>query len=206
MTFALLVVSAVVMVGQAPTPPPVAPTRSARPTPPSAAAVAPSSEQEPGDSLYRRARQLLNRNRYTEAAARFKEFREQNARSEKVADALYFEAFALYRGGDIDQLREARARLREQEARFPRAATRSDTKTLRVRVLQELAQRGDAQAGAAERALGKRAVGFRRCGVHDRRLSCVRPVRAGRRTSVYPPPGAGGGFLRARQGAGAFFG
>lgn len=105
-------------------------------------------EQEPGDSLYRQARQLLNRNRYTEAAARFKEFREKNANSEKVADALYFEAFALYRGGDINQLREARARLRDQESRFPRAATRSDTKTLRVRILQELAQRGDAEAAA----------------------------------------------------------
>lgn len=110
-------------------------------------------EQEPGDSLYRQARQLLNRNRYTEAAARFKEFREKNANSEKVADALYFEAFALYRGGDINQLREARARLREQESRFPRTATRSDTKTLRVRILQELAQRGDEDADREIRQL-----------------------------------------------------
>lgn len=111
------------------------------------------AEQDPADSLYRQARALLNRNRYTEAAARFREFREKHPQSERVADALYFEAFALYRGGDMAQLREARARLREQENRFPRAATRSDSKTLRVRILQELAQRGDAEAAAEIRVL-----------------------------------------------------
>jgi HEAT repeat protein len=121
-------------------------------------AAARDGQQEPGDSLYRQARQLLNRNRYTEAAARFKEYREKNPNSERVADALYFEAFALYRGGDINQLRDARARLREQETRFPRAATKSDSKTLRVRILQELAQRGDAQAAAEIRVLADSAA------------------------------------------------
>ena len=100
-------------------------------------------EQDPADSLYRQARQLLNRNRYNEAAARFKEFRQKSPNSERVADALYFEAFALYRGGDMNQLREAQERLREQAQKFPRVANRSDSRTLRLRIQQELAQRGD---------------------------------------------------------------
>lgn len=102
--------------------------------------------QDPADSLYRQARQLLNRNRYNEAAARFKEFRTKSPNSERVADALYFEAFALYRGGDENQLREAQARLQEQATRFPRVANRSDSRTLRLRIQQELAQRGDRAA------------------------------------------------------------
>jgi HEAT repeat protein len=109
--------------------------------------------KEVGDSLYREARRLLNRNRYTDAAARFKEFREKNPTSASVAEALYFEAFALYRGGDINQLREARTRLQEQETKFPRAATRGDARTLRVRVLQSLAERGDEPAAAEIRRL-----------------------------------------------------
>jgi HEAT repeat protein len=150
MAFAHLVISAVLLVGQGP----VAAAELDR----QRAFELAHADQEPGDSLYRQARQLLNRNRYAEAAARFKEFREKNPNSERVADALYFEAFALYRGGDINQLREARARLREQETRFPRAATKSDSKTLRVRILQELAQRGDAEAAAQIRVLADSAA------------------------------------------------
>lgn len=149
MVFAPLVVSAVVVLSQA-VPVAPAPSAAAQMALAEVAVAGPvwGDEQDPADSLYRQARALLNRNRYNDAAARFKEFRAKNPNSERVADALYFEAFALYRGGDINQLREARARLREQEAQFPRAATRSDSKTLRVRILQELAQRGDAEAAA----------------------------------------------------------
>jgi hypothetical protein len=110
-------------------------------------------DQGKEDSLYREARRELNRNRYTRAAQLFKEFREKNPNSAAVADALYFEAFALYRGGDINQLREARARLQEQESKFPRTATRGDSRTLRVRVLQSLAERGDEPAAAEIRRI-----------------------------------------------------
>ena len=116
------------------------------------------NDQDPADSLYRQARELLNRNRYTQAAAKFKEFRTKSPYSDRVADALYFEAFALYRGGDINQLREAKARLEEQEKRFPQAATKSDTKTLRVRIYQELAQRGDRAAAESLAVWAKAAA------------------------------------------------
>jgi HEAT repeat protein len=166
MSFAYVVASAVVVLGQTPAVPPApqAPAAPARPAtaPMALAAPAPAAVRwdddefqgkEAGDSLYREARRLLNRNRYAEAAARFKEFREKNPTSASVAEALYFEAFALYRGGDIHQLREARARLQEQESKFPRAATRGDARTLRVRVLQSLAERGDEPAAAEIRRL-----------------------------------------------------
>jgi HEAT repeat protein len=150
MSFAHLVVSAVMIVGQAPP----APGPRAEPMPgvPEAALA---FAQEPDDSLYREARRLLNRGRYADAAARFKEFREKHASSRNVADALYFEAFARYRGGDMNQLRDARALLEDQQTRFPRAATRGDARTLRVRILQSLAERGDEQAAAAIRQMAE---------------------------------------------------
>ena len=168
MAFAHLAVSAVMLLSQTTPVPPVPP---AAPAPPvelswmSTPATAPATpyahgdggDQDPADSLYRQARELLNRNRYTQAAAKFKEFRTKLPYSDRVADALYFEAFALYRGGDINQLREAKARLEEQEKRFPQAATKSDTKTLRVRIYQELAQRGD-RAAAESLAVWARAA------------------------------------------------
>jgi HEAT repeat protein len=174
MSLAYLVVSAVVGLSQTPAvpPAPAAPAPAAPAAPaawPSAPALAPVAAaleiaapvwdgddrqgRDPGDSLYREARRLLNRNRYADAAAKFKEFREKNAGSPSVAEALYFEAFALYRGGDINQLREARARLQEQETKFPRAATRGDARTLRVRVLQSLAERGDETAAVEIRRI-----------------------------------------------------
>jgi HEAT repeat protein len=132
------------------------------------------------DSLYREARRELNRNRYTRAAQLFKEFREKNPNSEAVAEALYFEAFALYRGGDVNQLREARARLQEQETKFPRAATRGDARTLRVRVLQSLAERGDEEAARRIRQLADSApVPPRAVTVHPPRPpEPPRPARA----------------------------
>lgn len=176
MLFANLVVSAVMVMGQAPVAPPpkaTAPRPPAAALPPVALAGLPvlpdienlprveaywdeqAESQAPDDSLYREARRLLNRGRYTEAAARFKEFREKFANSRNVAEALYFEAFARYRGGDVNQLREARALLQEQRTRFPSAATRGDARTLRVRVLQSLAERGDEQAAAEIRVIAE---------------------------------------------------
>ena len=104
--------------------------------------------KDAGDSLYREARRYLNRNRYAEAITRFREFRQKYPNSESMADALYFEAFALYRGGDVNQLREARARLDEQMTKFPRTGKGGDARSLKIRILQSLAERGDEGASA----------------------------------------------------------
>ncbi|MGH7531309.1 MAG: hypothetical protein ACREMN_13055, partial [Gemmatimonadales bacterium] len=90
--------------------------------------------QDPADSLYRAARQALNRNQYTRAAELFRAVYTRHARSTYAADAYYWEAFALFRTGSDDALRAARRALRTQEERHPDAATRRDAEVLLRRV------------------------------------------------------------------------
>jgi HEAT repeat protein len=63
-----------------------------------------------------------------------------------VADSYYWEAFARYRSGGSDDLRESRRLLAEQQSRYPKAATSGDAAALRTRVEGQLAQLGDAEA------------------------------------------------------------
>ena len=102
--------------------------------------------QDPADSLYRSARRLLNRNDYRRAAEQFHLLRERYASSSYVADALYWEAFALYRAGSTDDLRAARERIAEQLDRHRAATTHGDALTLATRIDGELARRGDLAA------------------------------------------------------------
>jgi HEAT repeat protein len=106
-------------------------------------------QQDPADSLYRAARQALNRNQYARAAELFQAVQKRYPRSSYVADAFYWAAFALYRTGADDGLRAAREALRTQAARFPKAATRHDAEVLLRRVQSQLAQRGDRAAAEA---------------------------------------------------------
>ena len=108
---------------------------------------APWAPGDPGDSLYRAARQLLNRGRFAEAAARFRELVNTYPRSSYRPDAYYWAAFALYRVGDDTSLRSAVNLLQTQAVSYPQAATHGDGQALLARVYGELARRGDAQAG-----------------------------------------------------------
>ena len=98
---------------------------------------------DPADSLYREARAALRRSEYTQAARLFSELRAKYPKSGYVADAYYWEAFALYRTGETDRLRRAVALLERQTERYPRASTHSDASALLARVHGELAKRGD---------------------------------------------------------------
>ena len=104
------------------------------------------AQQDPGDSLYRAGRQLLNRSRYPEAARAFNDLIKRYPRSSYVPDAHYWAAFALYRTGDHYNLLAAAALLETQASHFPRAATRGDGDALLARIYGELAQGGDAEA------------------------------------------------------------
>jgi HEAT repeat protein len=104
---------------------------------------------DPADSLYRAARKALSAGRNRDAAALFATIASRYPRSGYAADALYWQAFALYRIGGNDELRSARNVLHEQERRYPAAATHGDAATLATRVDAALARRGD--ANAAER-------------------------------------------------------
>jgi len=132
---------------------------------PAANAPAPWLQQDPGDSLYKAAREALNKGEYKQAADLFRQLRTRYRNSGYVGDALYWEAFARYRLGSTDDLRTARDLLREQEQSYASAGTREDAELLATRIRGQLARRGDAiaaerlavEGGIVARSTGERA-------------------------------------------------
>jgi len=102
---------------------------------------------DPADSLYRQAREALNRRNYTQAANLFRQVTDRYPKSPSAPSAMYFRAFSLYQTGSLDRMRESRDVLTALEKNYPNANL-ADAKTLRTRVCGELAQRGDAQCAA----------------------------------------------------------
>jgi len=103
---------------------------------------APWAKADPADSLYRLAREALSRGDYKRAAEIFHRIPERYPQSAYAGQALYYEAFALYRNGGDDDLSTARDRLTQLKQRFPSIA-KSDGASLLTRVCGELAKRGD---------------------------------------------------------------
>ena len=104
---------------------------------------------DPADSLYRAAREALDRRDYRQAADLFAQVPARFPRSGYAADAYYWRAFSLYRLGGTPQLRDgARSALDTQRERFPKAATKGDAKALASRIQGELARQGDPAAAA----------------------------------------------------------
>lgn len=118
-------------------------TSQADPTPP-----APWLRGDPADSLYRAAREALDRRDYRRAADLFDQVSAKYPASGYAADALYWRAFSLYRLGGTAQLREALQSLSSQRERFAKAATRGDAAALERRIQGELGRRGDPRAAA----------------------------------------------------------
>jgi HEAT repeat protein len=116
----------------------------------------PWAEADPADSLYRLGREAINRGQYRRAAELFAEISERYPRSEYAPDAPYWRAFALYRAGGEDDLRDALKALKAQEKRFPRATTISDARELAIRIRGVLAKQGDVEsAEEVTRAAGQ---------------------------------------------------
>ena len=115
-------------------------------------------QNDPADSLYRRARETLNRRDYRGAADLFAQIPVRFPRSGYAADALYWQAFALYRAGGERDLRTGLAALRQQRERFPKAATKGDAATLERRIQGELARRGDSEAAEAVAAAAEALI------------------------------------------------
>ena len=107
---------------------------------------APWGQAGPADSLYRLGREAINREDFRRAARLFAEISARHPRSQYAADAPYWRAFALYRIGREDDLREALRALETQRTRFPRAATIADARQLAVRIRGALAQQGDVES------------------------------------------------------------
>lgn len=110
---------------------------------------APWADADPADSLYRAAREALNREDYRRAATLFSEISRRFPKSEYAADAGYWRAFALYKSGRDNDLRDALRAIDTQQNSFPRAKTAGDASTLAVRINGELGKRGDVNSAAS---------------------------------------------------------
>ena len=113
------------------------------------ATTTPASEEPQGDvadSLYRSAQDALARSDFRIALDRFRAVPKKYPRSRLIPDALYWEAFVLYRTGGRDNLRQARMALERHRERHLRATTRGDADALLTRVHGELARLGDAES------------------------------------------------------------
>jgi TolA-binding protein len=119
---------------------------AAMPDAPAGAPPAARLQGDPADSVYRAAREALNRRDYGQAAQLFASLPQRFPRSGYAPDAYYWRAFALYRLGGEPRLREALTTLRAQQDRFPKASTRGDAKALERRIQGELARGGDPEA------------------------------------------------------------
>jgi TolA-binding protein len=97
---------------------------------------------DPADSLYRSARESLSRGDYQKAASLFASIPSRYPRSGYAGDALYWQAFALYRLGSDGDLRSALGALAHQRKKYAGAATQGDAATLEQRIQGELARRG----------------------------------------------------------------
>jgi HEAT repeat protein len=107
--------------------------------------------RDPADSLYREGQAALDRGQFTRAATLFQRIHERYPNSTYAADSYYWQAFALYRTNQSENMRRGLALLEEQKSRHPRAATIADAGTLATRIRGELARRGD--SGAAEKVV-----------------------------------------------------
>jgi HEAT repeat protein/TolA-binding protein len=116
------------------------------------------ADQDPGDSLYRSARRLLNGGRYADAASAFADLVKRYPRSDYTPDAYYWQAFALYKTADAGNYRLARTVLKSQRAKFPRATTRGDADALLAQIQGALAKMGDPEAAATTRVQAESAA------------------------------------------------
>src|SRR5687768_3677007 len=117
------------------------------------------AQKDPADSLYRLARQTLNRGEYRRASQLFGDISQRFPNSAYAADARYWRAFALYRIGGTTDLKDALASLETQGNRYYQASLKTDAATLASRIRGALAQRGDPRMlTAVERAAGEQGV------------------------------------------------
>jgi HEAT repeat protein len=108
----------------------------------------PWAQADPADSLYRLARVTLNRGEYARAAQLFSEISQRFPNSVYAADARYWRAFALYRIGGTNDLRDALRALESAGPGYRQASLQADAAELTARIRGALAVRGDQTAAA----------------------------------------------------------
>jgi len=113
---------------------------------------APWLQGDVADSLYKNAYELLNRGEWRRSATAFASIPQKYPNSGYAADAMYWQAFSLYRIGNTDDLQTALKSLQTMRTKYPQAKTQSDAAALAARIQGALAARGDRNA---ERELRK---------------------------------------------------
>jgi HEAT repeat protein len=106
------------------------------------------AQSDPADSLYRLARETLNRGEYRRAAQLFGDITQKFPNSVYASDARYWKAFALYRIGNTNDLRDALATLQDNSKSYRQASLQADAPALAARIRGALAAQGDPQARA----------------------------------------------------------
>jgi len=119
---------------------------------------APWAQQDPGDQIYRNARQEFNRGRYATAADLFASIYTKHPKSSYAGDAYYWQAYALSRRDNDESLRQALKVLDVQKEKARGASTRRDAEQLRIRICGELARRGDSECAAEIAEEARRAM------------------------------------------------
>jgi TolA-binding protein len=105
-------------------------------------------KQDAADSLYRAARDAMSRGDYSGAASLFQRIASQYPGSSVADQAMYYQAFSLYRQGGAERLKTARKVLDNLKTKYPDFA-KGEPASLRTRICGELAKQGD-EACAAE--------------------------------------------------------
>jgi HEAT repeat protein len=111
------------------------------------------AQGDPADSLYRLAKETINHTEYARAAGLFNQIWTKFPKSRYAAEAAYYEAFARYRVGTVEQLRLALTALDANKSRVADMSRKSDVPALRARILSALALRNEPGADAALKAL-----------------------------------------------------
>ena len=114
-------------------------------------APAPWAHGDPADSLYRVAREALNRGDYRRAAQLFNDLTQRYPSSSYAYVSAYYEAFSRYRIGTTEELKLADRTLRGLTNRTApsngwRHGDDTDVSGLRTRIRGALAMRGDSDA------------------------------------------------------------
>jgi HEAT repeat protein len=103
--------------------------------------------QDPADSLYRAARDAMTRGDYTQASNLFGQVASKYPSSSVAGEAMYYQAFSLYRIGGKEKLKSARDVLTRLKSKYPEFS-RGEPATLRTRICGELARQGDESCAA----------------------------------------------------------
>jgi hypothetical protein len=108
------------------------------------------AQQDPADSLWRAARQALDRGDNAAAAATYRRIRTESRFSTSAyrTHASYWEAFARHRMGTVEELRASRQLLDDLARRHPNFENIAEVRRLQARIDGELAARGDARSAS----------------------------------------------------------